>query len=234
MAYFEEMRSYNLQKSRSTEDYTIQRSRASQDFQLSQSDAEVQYQITRTRQLQQYAIQRSDAEIDFQIKRTRAAQQFAIQIDDLNVNYAEEKRQRQQAFINQIMPEIQDEYTMAASMRAQMNQTEWSDFQGFLDQASKAANLYTQGGRAGGGYSYGGGLYNLHPGEFVMSESTTQAAEEMARTNSLTQSTMMGMITNKQQGVVYNDHRSFGSRLTAEDRRDIKTDTLSMLSELMT
>jgi hypothetical protein len=84
-----------------------------------------------------------------------------------------------------------------------------------------------------GGY-VNGGLYNMHPGEFVMNSETTSAAERLAQ-GQLSQDAVLGMLASGGGGgggrVVWNDNRRFDSRLSVEDRRAINNDTKRILEE---
>jgi hypothetical protein len=116
-------------------------------------------------------------------------------------------------------------------LRQQFNQAMLSD----LGAAISAAQRMTQTIMSTaplpyfqeGGYSSGGAAY-LHPGEFVLSANTTRAAEDAARTGRLTQDTLTRLFGGS-GGMTYNDHRSFDSKVSAEDRRAIQSDTRELL-----
>jgi methyl-accepting chemotaxis protein len=84
-------------------------------------------------------------------------------------------------------------------------------------------------GLASGGYATSG-LYELGEAgrEFVMSNSTTRAAER-AIGGQLTQSAILSLLGNRKT-LTYNDNRRIDSRLSPSDRRVIADDTLSILA----
>ncbi len=87
------------------------------------------------------------------------------------------------------------------------------------------------GNRATGGYA-GAGVYSLGEKgrEFVMSSSTTKAAES-AIGGSLSQTAMLRALN--KGGVNYTDNRRFDSRITAEDRQAMRRDTQSLILGLL-
>lgn len=85
-------------------------------------------------------------------------------------------------------------------------------------------------GRAAGGY-VNEGLYKLHDDEYVLNPATVSALERLGGGRRLSQNLILGLARGGGSGsVTYNDHRRFDSRLSAEDRRMIQQDTMSMLS----
>jgi hypothetical protein len=97
--------------------------------------------------------------------------------------------------------------------------------------ASLSSSMQTPPGKQHGGYA-GSGIYRLGERgyEFVLSHSTTKAAERAAR-GMLTQENMMKLLLGK--NVVYNDHRRFDSKIREEDRWALRLDTMRMVEEMV-
>lgn len=99
---------------------------------------------------------------------------------------------------------------------------------GFAKMASAISGLFS-GKQASGGYAAQKGLYmrGEQGREFVMTNSTTKAAESVLG-GALTQQRLMAALGGKR--ITYNDSRRIDASLSANQRRQIANDTLSILS----
>ena len=239
MAYMRANYEYNLQVSRANQDYQIQESRKSSDFARTLQDNETQYQIERSRSIQEFNIKLKDEDQDFKIERDRAAQQYEIQLSDAQQNYQEQQLAQRQALQDQLN-DLVDGETKRTLLYRQFTQIQLTDLQNAIAAAQKTPNLYasgTLGSRASGGYvNYG--TYLMHPGEFVLNRSTTQAAENRAG-GGLSQDTVLGLISGRSGGsktgtyLTYSDHRTFSGDYTPSMRAAIQADTENIISEML-
>jgi hypothetical protein len=138
-------------------------------------------------------------------------------------------------------------------LRNQFSDFELQTFQNMINQGYKAVDLINSTplpyGISGGGsneedptrggpqYAAGGytraGRATLHAGEFVMTASTTAAAERAARSNQLSQDALVQLFSGGGKGMTYNDHRRFDTAVSAEDRRAIAEDTQAVLLSMI-
>jgi hypothetical protein len=224
-SYYVAQRSYNLQKSRAEEDFQRNQGRASSDFQKTEADAATDFNISRARQLQQYQIQQADSMQDFNIQRQRAADQFKVQMGDMQVQFNEERLARQQAFQDQILPTIYQGEELRQKLLSQFNQAELTDLQSAINAAKSGADTYqttplpTIPQYAEGGPVYRTGPVWAHAGEYI--ENPAEAAGRMGG----------GSAAGGRSGttIIWNDHRTFDSRLSAEDRQLIQRDTVDFV-----
>ena len=243
MSYWMSERQFNIDKQRQEEDYQINRGRQNEDFNRQQADNEVNFGIQRARAQEQFAISLADQDIDFGIQRARAKEQFALQLSDMEVNLKEERLARRQAFVNQIIPEVTEEKTLEQGLIAQFGGIAIDTFQQMVNDAVQLRDYYAsgnaapagtgvKGSRQGGGY-VNAGLYRMHPGEFVLTDQTVDVVERAAKTNSLTQSIVMSLLSGGGKGMTYNDHRVIATRVSAEDRQAIARDTRNTIRDLL-
>ena len=225
-SYYLAQRSYNLQKSRDEEDFQRQQSRAATDFQKSESDATIDYNISRARQIQQFAISQADAQKDFDIQRQRAEDQFKVQLGDMQVQFKEERFARKQAFMDQ-MNDLYGEEQARKILLQQFNQANLTDLQNARDAALRGEDTYkttpipSMPQYAAGGPVYRTGPIWAHAGEYVQSP-----AEAAGRLGGGGASGGRGGTT-----IIWNDHRTFDSRLSKEDRMLIQQDTVDFVLE---
>ncbi len=201
---------------------------------------------------QQAAEQLAEAAANHAEELKQIREQAQEKLAEENRQYAEERRRRYNDFIQRIrdIDAAQLGETNARRQHYRLMITELEQF--LLDYRNKhaaglaavttaATSLGTitgsVGTRASGGYApYG--MYILGdksagkgPDEFVMNGETTRAAESIIRGRLTQQGILRAMI--QRASVTWNDHRKFDSRLSAQDRRMVNEDTLSMLSQLV-
>jgi hypothetical protein len=98
-----------------------------------------------------------------------------------------------------------------------------------FNNPTKNYPLYAGASRDIGGYG-SGGMTQMHSGEFVINANTTRALEQVSRSR-LDQATIIEMATGGNKAMTYNDHRRFDSRLSANDRANIRGDLEGILAE---
>jgi hypothetical protein len=237
MAYFQEMRGYNLSKDRATEDFDISRTRAAEDFARTQNDNAVNYDIQRAFAAKQFAIQMSDAAVDFGIQRSRSQQQFAIQLADQAVDWQIQENQRQTAFNLQLVNmtgDVQKVGYLWSTLTTYM-QTDLTNRINSLGAGSlQLIPTPVVPKFAAGGYTPGGHILS-HPGEFILRADVAKYGESLAGKR-LDQDTMLFLMKNGTKGgsgktLEYHDGRVFSRGLSSEDRRSIKQNTDDVLAE---
>jgi hypothetical protein len=239
MAYMRATRQYNVSRSRAEEDYQIQMSRRNEDYARQLADQEREYQIQRSRRQQEFKIRLKDEDQDYTIRRTRAKEQFALALKDEQVSYNEQQLARRQALLDQLR-DMRGNLEQERILRQQFSAAMLDDLRRAVSAGASGTNLYNQassGGRASGGY-VSSGLWRLHDNEFVLNPQTTREAERLAR-GKLSQDSVLaalagsGAASRNGGGVTWNDHRRFDSRLTPEDRQQIRRDTEKILLDAL-
>jgi len=246
LQYYYSQRQFNIDKARAEEDFQLQRKRSKEDFARSQNDQLVQYQISRAFQLKQFEISLEDQEIDFKIQRKRALEQYRIQQNDLYYNFVEQRRIRENAFRAQY-ERLQTDEERLAKLKQQFTQAEIDSFEMLATQGREF--VYELGkylyqlrqvvsgtdpitGLAPsydvGGYTKPGPAY-VHAGEFVLTAKTTKAVEKVARSNQLTQDSILQAMGGG--GLSYVDNRQFSRGLTADEKITIKQELAQMVRE---
>lgn len=221
--YWQEQRQYNIDRSRSEEDYQIQASRRSEDFAKEMADQEREYAITRERAAEEFKIRLKDEEVDFQIRRKRAQDQFNIQLTDLQVNFNEEARQRRQALLDQLR-DLQEGLAQERIMRQEYTAAMLADLQAAINAAGRGTNLLSGAGlpgRASGGY-VNGEVVKTHAHEYILSRSTTEAAEALAG-KQLTQDGILSLLSGKGGGMTDNRQFIFNRGFTSEEINSIRS-----------
>ena len=250
MQYWLAQRRFGIDKKRAEEDYNISKTRAEQDYERQRADSEKSYQIQReinaqqfqitlsdqaqdfgiqrARSLEQFNISLADQAQDFGITRDRSRAQFQITLQDQADDFSRERSYRRQQFELQILPAIQDEFTLETRIRQDMIGSMWNDYN-TMKQAALNGNLLQLPGQDVPSHKAGGytqqGLAMLHANEFVLDQETTQSAERIANARRLTQDTVLSLMTGGGGGITWNDHRTFDSSLSTQDRRTINQDT---------
>jgi hypothetical protein len=237
MAYMRATRQYNLSRDRAEEDYQIQQSRRSEDYARQLADSEREFQIQRSRRLQEFNIRIKDENQDYTIRRAREKEQFQIQLKDEQVSHDEQSRARRQALYDQLR-DMRGGLEQERILRQQFSAAMLEDLRAAVSAGASGTNLYARGGRASGGY-VSSGLWQLHDNEFVLNADTTRAAENMAKgrldqNNVLAALAGPGLGGRKGGSVVWNDYRRFDSRLSPEDRQQIRRDTEKILIDALT
>lgn len=210
---------YQLSKQRSIEDFQrqqadeayqfqIERQNAAIQFQISRQDAAEDFEINRKRQLEQFDISRKDQEEDFEIQRSRRLYQYGIQQQDMVYQYEQEIRIRNQMFIDSTLPNLIHQENMKAEIMMQIGDTIVQHYQSLL-AGIQSGNLVasSSSGWKGllGGYDIGGkinstGTAMLHEGEFVLTRNTVNAVESLAKSNQLTQTGILEMLSAGSRG----------------------------------
>lgn len=241
LAYYYAQRQYNISKQRAEEDYQLQRKRAIEDFNRQQADSLYMYGLERAQRLIQFNLQMKDQETQYQVSRKRSLEEFNIRLSDMEYNYQLERTRRWQSFENEILPEIVTENEYRALMERSLTTTMVNDFnrlmsrfvsdwEGFLGgNVGGTGRDYGGGGYANGGYTRAG-MAMLHNREFVLTPSTTRAAEEAAR-GSLTQEKILDLLTQGGNGLQYIDNRQFSRGLAPEEKVSLRQDLEQMIVE---
>lgn len=181
--------------------------------------ATAQFMEERARIQQQTAQKLRDLQEASNAERTRLRENFIAQVRDLDAALINERGKKQQYY--SLM--LADAERFLSSYRGSMAQTP------------------QKGKKYSGGYaSYGQYLLGDNPSggpgsqEFVMSGSTTKAAEEIIGSQ-LTQQSLIRALTGggaQRQQVVVNDYRRIDSRLSPSDRRAINQDLRKTLKSV--
>ena len=169
----------------------------------------------------------------------RMMQNKADTLRELDSQFKLELQRRREAFVSQVRDldvGMQNEQKTKRAYYTAMLQDAEEFAKAYRDAMPSSGSGMNNSGfpiRDTGGYAERGvyGLAQDGRREFVLSGATTRAAEK-AIGASLSQESIMRALNNKSQIVVY-DHRRFDSRLTAEDRRAIQTDTMETLRGLI-
>jgi hypothetical protein len=189
---------------------------------------------------------------DFEIQRARQQKAYELQLLDMDNNLKEQQLLREQAFMNEYTFQ-QDNNKLMLLLRQQLGEAELQVFQAMIDLAYTAYNQIEntalpavdgEDGGAGsggtgafyqaGGYSKPGKAFFESDREFVMTRETTSAAERAAKSRHLSQEALVGLFTGGGgQGLTYNDHRRFDTKVSAQEREGIYEDTRSLLIELL-
>ena len=210
LGLYEEQRAYELEKARAEEDFADQQAEGAAEFAAEREQAAAEHAVSMADAAAQYAQERAARLTEYQTAVAEAQAQHAEEMARLDQEYFERINaelgyyalsKEQQAAYNQAM--LADARSFLAANRAQ-----WAAYVASLpipgrytgpsDAARRAGaatgssamaeaiNLHASGERASGGY-VGGGLYNLHPGEFVLSPETTRQVEAAQGGGRLTQ-----------------------------------------------
>jgi len=195
LGLYEEQRSYELEKGRAEEDFADQQAEGAAEFAQERAQAAAEHATSMADAAAQYAQERAERLTEYQTAVAEAQAQHAADMARLDQEYFE-----------RINAEL-GYYALSKEQQAAYNQAMLADARGFLaanraQWAAYVASLpipvrYTgasdaaRGGRASGGY-VDGGLYNLHPGEFVLSPSTTRQVEAAQGGGRLTQGAVVG------------------------------------------
>ena len=231
MAFWEENRQYELQRSRGEEDFNLQLSRRQEDYARQRADQEKEFAIQRARRLEEFEISRKDQEYDYQLQRKRSKEQFAIQLADMAYQHQEESRLRRQALLDQLR-DLQGGLERETILRREFTKIWLQDLEAAKAAALRGTNLLNPtGARSAGGY-LGPGFYQTHQNEYVLNAGTTQAAERLAG-GRLTQESILASMAAGGAGsgkqIVYNDYRTFGQGVSEADRLAIRQDTLELM-----
>lgn len=229
LQYYYTKRSHDIEKRRAEEDYQLQKSRSMEDFNRQQNDSMQQFMIERAQRMREFQIRREDEELDFQIRRKRSLEQYEIQLKDMEYEYQRARQRRWEAFKESILPEIQTEADYRALMQRTLTRTMINQFNSLMGEFTEGWTNISTGSDSGrsyanGGYTGSGGLSIVHPGEFVMTATTTKAAESAAR-GTLTQEKIIQMFSGSGEGLVYNDNRQFSRGLTAAEKQALRQET---------
>jgi hypothetical protein len=153
----------------------------------------------------------------------------------MQVDWNEQERARRQA-VSDALNTMAADTSQAAKLFTDFSGYMVGDMQSLVDGAAqlkdyfKGLSLPSSGvpSRDVGGYT-SPGLYMMHD-EFVLSPSSTRAAEKMMR-GRLNQENVLAMLAGGggPANITINDQRRFDSSLSADDRRSIRQDTEYML-----
>jgi hypothetical protein len=237
-SYMQATRQFKVQQNRDQEDYDLSRQRSIEDFTRSQADQAQDYQVQRAFRLQSFQIELGDQEQDFQIRRDREAVQRKIQLSDMEQDWNDQERARRQA-VSDALNTMNDGTEKAAKLFSDFSSYMIGDMQVLVDGAARLQDYFkglalpSSGvpSKDMGGYT-SPGLYMMHD-EFVLSPSSTRAAEKMMR-GRLNQDNVLAMLSGGggAANITINDHRRFDSRLSPEDRRAIRQDNENLFSEV--
>lgn len=165
---------------------------------------------------------------------------------ELDKGFKSEQQRRREAFVAQVRDldaSMQNEQKRKREYYAAMLKDAEAFLKAYRETMPSGSNISFGGGSKGnsgqfpvrdqGGYAQRGVYALAQDGrrEFVLSGATTKAAEQ-AIGGALSQSNVMRAMSGRGIVTVY-DHRRFDSRLTAEDRRMIQTDTIETLKGLI-
>lgn len=220
LGLYEEQQSYAVEKARAEEDFADQAAQGAAEFAAEQAQAAAQHAEKMNDLAVQYAAERETRLTEYQTAVTEAQTQHAEEIARLEADYFERLNaelgyytlsQAQQTAYNQAMLADADKFLAE-------NRAKWAAYVASLPIPGKytGASDKARGSRAAGGY-VGGGLYNLHPGEFVLSPETTRQVEAAQGGGRLTQGAVTAgrpvQITASFQGVGASDRAWIEARL---------------------
>lgn len=162
------------------------------------------------------------------------SRQRAMELSELSKSYNDERRQRIVAAYAQIQ-DLGVAQNAERVMKARYHAIILQEATAFMNQLSNAyrprsgsgGSTGTAPSRAAGGY-VNGGLYNLHPNEFVLSPSTTAAAESLIGSQLSQQSLLMAMSGGGRTSLTLNDARRFDSSIPLAERRAIGEEGAAM------
>lgn len=210
LGLYEEQRAYELEKARAEEEFADSQAQGAAEFAQERAQAAAEHATAMADAAAQYAQERAARLTEYQTAVAEAQSQHAADMARLDQEYFERINaelgyyalsKEQQAAYNQAM--LADARSFLAANRAQ-----WAAYvaslpipgryTGASDAARRAGaasgsaataeaiGMHARGDRATGGY-VDGGLYNLHPGEFVLSPETTRQVEAAQGGGRLTQ-----------------------------------------------
>ena len=172
-------------------------------------------------------------------RRMEIMQQRGQELAELSKSYNDERRQRIVAAYAQIQ-DLGNAQNAERVMKARYHAIILQEATAFMSQLSNAYRPRSGAGgtatgtapsRAAGGY-VNGGLYNLHPREFVLSPSTTSAAESLIGSQLSQQALLMAMSGGGgRASLTLIDSRRFDSSIPLAERRQIEQDGAALAVE---
>jgi hypothetical protein len=230
-------RDYKLASQRRLEDYQQQVKEANDQA----AEKAKQRQAEHEEELKQIAAQAADKlreeQKNYAIERKRIYDQFIQRIRDLDAFYLGELDSQRNHHL-QMITELD---AFLADYRLKWHNMETSLLSGSSTGASGGTTGSQPGSHAFGGYAaYGQYTLGDNPGggkgpvEYVLSGSTTKAAESLIGGKLSQQAILSAMVgRGPSKSVVWNDHRRFDSRIPLSERRAILEDTKRMLEEML-
>ena len=235
-SYYLSERSYKLQQSRAAEDYNISKARSEEDFSRSQNDQAQSFEIERQFRLQSYEIQRADAQQDFDINRERQQIQYAIQLKDMEQDYKEQQLMRKQA-VTDALNTMAGGTEYAAKLFTQFTGSMIQDMNYLAGSAAQLQDYYrglelpatNMPSHDSGGYTRFGPAM-VHDGEFVLTSSTTKAAERKAN-GRLDQSNILNLSSGKPGS--YSISVEVHGEMTPSLRSSVRNEIYDVVSQSM-
>jgi DNA repair exonuclease SbcCD ATPase subunit len=216
-----EMRSAERQRREAESNYQAEVAQRNQQLAKQLADAEADFQEQREQKYAQFEQSLKDDAEQHELQRKQNQQAMQEQLRDLETQYRQEKARRRQAFTEQLQ-DTADALTQERLLKQKFSEAMLADLRAMIAQVESGSSAYPS--RAVGGY-VNQGLYNMHAGEFVLTNRTTQAAER-ANGGRLTQESVMQLLAGRSVGnqVTYVDNKRINSRLSSQDRAMINRD----------
>ena len=253
-----EMRDFNKRKSEMEREANQEIAARRRDLAIRLSDMAKAHAQERAQRLAEYKSQLLAAKKQHDEEQKQKADAYraelraqmkakADSLRELDQSYKSEQQRRRAAFVSQVK-DLDQSMQNEQKRKREYYTAMLRDAEAFLKAYRETMPSGSKGGFGGGSQGGGGqfpirdqggyaqrGVYALAQDgrrEFVLSGATTKAAEA-AIGGALSQSNIMRAMSGRGMVTVY-DHRRFDSRLTAEDRRAIQTDTIETLKGLIT
>ena len=230
-------RAYEKERRRAEEDHDTETARRNQDFAQQMADLAQQFAIGRAQRLANFQQQMKDQKEEFAEQRKQAAAAHRQELQELQENYLKEKRDRRTAFGDQLR-DLSDALTQERLLRQKFSEAMLADLKRMIQSATGGNTLPPA--RDSGGYMLPG-VYRNTTGrrEFALSPRTVEAAERMAQ-RSLDQETVLALMANggalgasQRPTLQYYDHRVINAKLSSEERRQMREDTIQLIGEVL-
>lgn len=212
-----ELKSYERSRQEEESNYQDDVRRRNEDFANQLAEMEASFAEQRKLRLDNMLQQLQDQQSDFDYQRAREQANFQQQLKDLDEQHAQEQAamtEQKAKDLEELSKQYQkeknaralalaDEYRLMTGYLGNMTgvMEEWykvmiANMQKFIDAmpgiGSGLPGLNSVPTRQGGGY-VGAAVYRMHPGEFVLTDRTTQYAEQIAGRR-LDQDRMMSLL----------------------------------------
>ena len=210
-------------------------------------DLATSYEQERGQRFAEYEARRNEIQAQAAAELSQLAEQHRAEIQEIQRNkverireidsqFAEERKRRVQQFL-QTVRDLDASLLGEQNLKQRYYAAMAADLDRFLAgyQAKLSSLAAAAPGSSAGGYSSGLVRTGEQGIEFVMSNRTTRAAENIIG-GRLTQDSLIAALMNSGAGkgsLVWNDQRRFDGQYTNEIRRAVRDDTLSMLEEAL-
>ena len=204
-----ERRAVEIQRRRSEEDYAVVAGRRNADFARQIAEMESHFSEQRETRQADYEQRLKDLADQHAQERSDLANDLTEKLNMQRQAQANERNANRQSFIDRLS-DLGFYLGQESELRQQAYNEALRQVNAFIQSIAQSnpVRTYPQPGYALGGYTVGG-LAQLHGGEFVMTASTTRAAERMAG-GRLSQRGLLSAMTN---------NFSFAGSLTDAERR---------------